>query len=93
MDLIRGVMITGGCSRLRGLASIAEDVFEIPVELTRARNVSGATQIFEDPRFSTAIGLTKYARIITRNMRRETVLDRIARRFGGLGGILGRRGR
>jgi cell division protein FtsA len=90
LGLIRGVMITGGCARLRGIASVAEQVFELPVELTRARNVSGATQIFEDPRFSTAIGLAKYARIITRNMRPESMIDRLAKRFGGL---IGRRSR
>jgi cell division protein FtsA len=84
LHLIRGVMITGGCSKLKGIAQVAEDVFEIPVELTRARNVSGATQIFEDPQYSTAIGLTKYARIVTKNITPESMIDRLTKGFGNL---------
>ena len=84
LDLIRGVMITGGCSKLKGIARVAEEVFDIPVELTRARNVSGATQIFEDPQYSTAIGLTKYARVVTKNFAPETVFGRITHGLGSL---------
>lgn len=79
-----GVMITGGCARLKGIASVAEDVFGVPVRITRAREVGGATQTFENPQFSTAIGLTKYAMAVSSNIPEETVLDRITRGLGGL---------
>ena len=84
LGLIRGVMITGGCSRLRGIASVAEEIFELPVELTRARNVGGATQVFENPQYSTAIGLTKYAKVITKNSTPESMLDRFTTSIGDL---------
>lgn len=84
LGLIRGVMITGGCSRLRGIASVAEEVLELPVELTRARNVGGATQIFENPQYSTAIGLTKYAKVITKNSTPESMMDRLTASIGDL---------
>jgi len=84
LGLIRGVMITGGCSRLRGIAYVAEDVLELPVELTRARNVGGATQIFENPQYSTAIGLTKYAKVITKNSTPESMMDRLTASIGDL---------
>ena len=84
LDLIRGVMITGGCSKLKGIAQVAEEIFDIPVELTRARNVSGATQIFEDPQYSTAIGLTKYARLVTKNIAPESMIDRLTQGLGNL---------
>ena len=90
MGLVRGVMITGGCSKLRGIVPVAEDIFELPIELTRARNVGGATQIFENPQYSTAIGLTKYAMAVTKNIPEETMLDRLSR---GLSGIFRRRSR
>ena len=84
LGLIRGAMITGGCSRLRGIASVAEEIFDLPVELTRARNVGGATQVFENPQYSTAIGLTKYAKVITKNSTPESMLDRFTTSLGDL---------
>jgi len=56
-----GVIITGGCSELKGLRALAEEIFELPVQVTRAHDVSGPTSAFENPEYSTAIGLVKYA--------------------------------
>jgi cell division protein FtsA len=85
-----GVMITGGCSRLSDIASVAEDIFDLPVQLTRAREVGGSTQIFENPQFSTAIGLTKYAMAVSDSLPEESFLQRLAE---GLGGLFRRRSR
>jgi cell division protein FtsA len=79
-----GVMITGGCARLPGIASLAEEVFELPVQLTRAKEVGGATQTFENPQFSTAIGLTKYAMAVSAHLQEESFFQRIARGVGGI---------
>ena len=83
-----GVMITGGCARLRDIATLAEDIFDLPVQLTRAREVGGATQTFENPQFSTAIGLTKYAMAVSANAPDESLLQRMAQ---GLTGIFKKR--
>jgi cell division protein FtsA len=56
-----GMMLTGGCSQLKGIQHLAEDVFGMPVHVTHAQTVSGLTSAFENPQFSTAIGLIKYA--------------------------------
>jgi len=56
-----GMILTGGTSQMKGIKTIAEDVFGIPAHLCRAQNVSGITSAFENPQYSTAIGLTKYA--------------------------------
>jgi cell division protein FtsA len=56
-----GVMLTGGCSLLKGINHLAEEVLGVPVHLTHAQTVSGLTSAFENPQFSTAIGLIKYA--------------------------------
>ena len=79
-----GVMITGGCARLRDIAFVAEDVFELPVQLTRAREVGGATQTFENPQFSTAIGLVKYAMAVSSDIPSESLLQKVAQGLGGL---------
>ena len=56
-----GMMLTGGCSLLKGINHLAEEVFGLPVHVTHAQTVSGLTSAFENPQFSTAIGLIKYA--------------------------------
>jgi cell division protein FtsA len=56
-----GMVLTGGSSQLRGIEELAEEIFEMPVHLCRAQNVSGVTSAFENPQYSTAIGLVKYA--------------------------------
>ena len=55
------MVLTGGSSQLKGIKALAEEVFGIPVHLCRAQNVSGITSAFENPQYSTAIGLAKYA--------------------------------
>jgi cell division protein FtsA len=78
-----GVMITGGCARLRGIGTLAEEIFELPVQQTRAKDVVGATQTFENPQFSTAIGLTKYAMAVSANIPEETLFERLTQGLGG----------
>jgi cell division protein FtsA len=56
-----GIFITGGTSLLKGINHLAEEVFEMPVYLTHARTVAGVTSVSENPQFSTAIGLVRYA--------------------------------
>jgi cell division protein FtsA len=85
-----GVVITGGTARFPGIADVASEVFDQTVQVTTAKNVGGPLQTFENPQYSTAIGLTKYARLVTRDLRPVGLLDRISKGFGGL---FGRRGR
>jgi cell division protein FtsA len=56
-----GLVLTGGCSQLHGIKHLAEEIFQMPVQLCTAQNVSGVTTAFENPQYSTAIGLVKYA--------------------------------
>ncbi len=56
-----GIFITGGSSQLRGLGSLVEEIFGMPVHISHAQTMSGLTSAFENPQFSTAIGLIKYA--------------------------------
>ncbi|MEO6788884.1 MAG: cell division protein FtsA [Chthoniobacteraceae bacterium] len=56
-----GMVLTGGTSALRGIQHVAEEIFQMPVQLCQAQNVVGVTSAFENPQYSTAIGLVKYA--------------------------------
>jgi len=59
-----GIFITGGGSLLRGMDCLAQEIFELPVHITHAQTMSGLTSAFENPQFSTAIGLIKYAQAV-----------------------------
>jgi cell division protein FtsA len=62
LDLLgAGIVLTGGSSMMRGVKHLAEEVFGLPVQLTRAQNMTGNISAFENPKYSTAIGLVKYA--------------------------------
>ena len=62
MDLLgAGLVLTGGSSLLRGVKHLAHEVFGGTVQLTRAQNVTGNISAFENPKYSTAIGIVKYA--------------------------------
>lgn len=56
-DLVAGVVITGGSSLLSGIDRLAEQVLDMPVRLGKPLNMSGLTENFCMPQFSTGIGL------------------------------------
>src|SRR5881398_738142 len=59
-----GIFITGGCSLLSGIDHLAAELFEIPANLTHAQAAWGVTSAVENPQFSTAIGLVKFAQVM-----------------------------
>ena len=71
-----GIFITGGCSLLNGIDHLAEEIFEMPAHVAHAQTASGLTSAVENPKFSTTIGLIKYAQAVQ--------TDRPRRRFGGI---------
>ena len=52
-----GIFITGGCSLIRGIDNLAEEIFEIPARVAHAQTMSGLTSAFQNPQLSTAITL------------------------------------
>ena len=76
-----GVQITGGCSLLKGIEHLAEDTFSLPVHVTHAKTMSGLTSAFENPQFSAAIGLVKYAQSQQVGVRHSGFFRRLTRRL------------
>lgn len=56
-----GIFLTGGTSALGGINHLAEEIFQVPVQLHGAPSAAGAVAPIEDPRYSTAIGLIRFA--------------------------------
>lgn len=79
-----GVMLTGGCSHIKGIRELAESVFEMPVHLTHAQAVSGPTSAFENPQYSTAIGLAKYAQAVRAETPGDSFLGGISKKLKNL---------
>ncbi|MFL6583129.1 MAG: cell division protein FtsA [Chthoniobacterales bacterium] len=76
-----GVFITGGSSHLSGIAHLAEEIFEMPARVAHAQTMSGLTSAFENPQFSAAIGLIKYAHAVQADRRPRSWRDRIVGKF------------
>jgi cell division protein FtsA len=56
-----GVVLTGGSSRLKGIRSLASAIFDLPVKLGLPYEVEGASEVINEPIYSTSVGLLKYA--------------------------------
>ncbi len=52
-----GVVMTGGCSALEGMAELAEEIFEAPVRHGIPRNVGGLQDVVRGPMYATGVGL------------------------------------
>lgn len=77
-----GVQLTGGSSMLSGIDELAEEIFGMPVHLTCVKGtMSGPTNAFDNPQYSCAIGVVKYAHAMTAGIRRPGFFRRIARRI------------
>lgn len=58
--LAAGAVITGGTARLKGLAKIAEEIFNLPVKIGIPKKIGGLTDIILDPIYATGVGLILY---------------------------------
>ena len=55
-----GVVLTGGCSALAGMADLAEEIFESPVRSGTPIHVGGLQDVVRDPMYATGVGLVLY---------------------------------
>jgi cell division protein FtsA len=79
-----GVFITGGCSLLSGIDHLAGEIFEMPAHVTHAQTLAGLTSAAENPQFSTAIGLLKYAQAVQVDRPRRGITRIFSRFFPGM---------
>jgi cell division protein FtsA len=76
VDLPGGLILTGGTSRLRGIAEAAGRVTGLPTEVAGPSGFESATDLVLAPEFSTAVGL-----VVIGRRRREAAVP-------GRGGVL-----
>ncbi len=79
-----GVFLTGGCSKLDGLDKLTEQIFNLPVSRRNIGSMSGASAAFENPQYSTPMGLIRYAQILDANRPKLSPIQRIGKKLGGI---------
>lgn len=55
-----GIVITGGSSTMEGVVELAEEIFHMPVRLASPHQVSGMTDVVNNPIYATGVGLLIY---------------------------------
>ncbi|MCO6429628.1 MAG: cell division protein FtsA [Deltaproteobacteria bacterium] len=55
--LTSGLVLTGGCSKLKGICQVAEQTFNLPVRVGYTRGVTGLNDLVYDPEYAAAVGL------------------------------------
>ena len=58
--LAAGMVLTGGTSKMEGVVELAEEIFHMPVRIGMPHDVSGLSDIVQNPTYSTAVGLLLY---------------------------------
>ncbi len=81
-----GVFLTGGCSKLAGLDQVAEGIFGLPVTRASVGSMSGASAAFENPQYSTPMGLIRYAQILESERPKKSPVRRLGKKLGGMFG-------
>lgn len=57
-DLIAsGIVLTGGASKVNGIAELAEQVFQLPIRLGMPQNIGGMVEVVNNPIYATGVGL------------------------------------
>jgi len=55
-----GIVLTGGASKVEGAAELAERIFKMPVRIGAPQNITGLTDVVNNPMYATGVGLLLY---------------------------------
>jgi len=69
-----GVFLCGGCARVPGIAQLASQVLELPVNIGKTTSVNGLKSTLDQPEFATPIGLVKFGSFKSRKRDGRTSL-------------------
>jgi cell division protein FtsA len=81
-DYLRaGVFLCGGGARIPQIATLAEQVLQMPVTVARTNSISGLKSALDQPEFATPIGLVKFGSFQQRK-RKNSITDGIKTKLG-----------
>lgn len=55
-----GIVLTGGASKVEGAVELAERIFKLPVRIGAPQNITGLTDVVNNPMYATGVGLLLY---------------------------------
>ncbi len=55
-----GVVLTGGAANMKGMADLAEEVFQLPVRVGSPMHLGGLIDVVNSPMYATSTGLLQY---------------------------------
>lgn len=55
-----GIVLTGGCAQLRGIAEVAERVLNVPARVATPKNLVGMVDRLHSPAYATSVGLLRW---------------------------------
>ena len=83
-----GVVLSGGCAALAGIADLAEEIFEAPVRVGTPCCVGGLQDMVDDPSYATGVGLVLHGAACARQRgqshfrgRDESIFRRVRQRM------------
>ncbi len=56
-----GAVLAGGGAHLKGIAGVAERVFDLPCSIGKPKNFSGMANAYEGPEYAAPLGMIRYA--------------------------------
>ncbi len=78
-----GTVLTGGCTSLKGIETLAEEMLDMPVRVAQPKGFTGLTDMVAKPKFSTSVGLVMYgARHGATKIGKRSFWNKIAKFFG-----------
>jgi len=81
-DLIAaGLVLTGGSSKMEGLAELAEEIFHMPVRIGVPHTVSGLIDVVRNPVYATGVGLLMFGQ---RHLQERAAPAPLVQGFGGV---------
>jgi cell division protein FtsA len=83
-----GLVLTGGCALLEGIAELAEEIFEAPVRRGAPMHVGGLQDVVRSPMYATGVGLLLFGLAQGRSspqsrfrIRDESIFGRVKQRM------------
>lgn len=87
-----GIVLTGGTSKMEGVVELAEEIFHMPVRLASPNEVTGLSDVVNNPMYATGVGLLIYGlqqqdsldeKGVARSEGGESVMEKIKSWFTG----------
>lgn len=72
-----GIIISGGCARLKGIVELCEEVFDLPARVGYPKNLLNLDKSFQNPEYSVGVGLLMLASKLESEEEKSTLWGKV----------------